>query len=563
MQITTIKSRVLKNIAPVLIILSIVLILISFVGTTSIYNQSIDNLRHNFDSESETAVQMLVTSLEEIQRLRGAGILNDATAERVSKDVVRSTRYGSTKEGYFWADTADGKCAVHPNPEYEGLMRWDYKDLNGFLYIQNFIRLGDEGGGFSEFYFTKLNRPENQKYKKRGYTEKFEPYGWYISTGNYYEEIDTVINAYKFKEFETNIALVVAGIVISLIGVKMLARQVAAVSEPITKLTCEVVRTSENFESADTELAVARILKAARTGDELETLANSFAQMNTRLKDYVLNLQDMTVEKERIGAELDVATRIQSSMLPCIFPAFPERKEFDIYATMKPAKSVGGDFYDYIIVNDNTLCFLVADVSGKGVPAALFMVIAKTLIKNNVQHGLGPAEIFNTVNNLLYENNRERMFVTCFMAFMNTQTGEITAVNAGHNPPVICRRDGTCEFVSMKARFVLAGMRNIRYTEEQFTLEPGDMLYLYTDGVTEATNVNNAFFTDERLLRAVRQYRKLPVSEFVQSIFNEVENFAGETEQADDITMLAIRRSTSSVMPQSASAVMPPRPTDI
>lgn len=276
------------------------------------------------------------------------------------------------------------------------------------------------------------------------------------------------------------------------------------------------------------------------TGDEIEELSLSFVNMTGELKAYIENLSRVTAEKERIGTELDVATKIQASMLPCIFPPFPGRAEFDIYASMQPAKEVGGDFYDFFLIDDNTLAVVMADVSGKGVPAALFMVITKTLIKNNAQYGKSPKEVFEAVNNILCENNEAGMFVTAFMGYLDIQTGTFTYVNAGHNPPLL-RAGGRFDWLKPKPGFVLAGMEDMFYKQHAIALMPGDELFLYTDGLTEAANHENAMFGNRHLLEAANRYLDLPLKEFTVSIKREIDKFAEGAEQADDITMLALR----------------------
>ena len=277
-----------------------------------------------------------------------------------------------------------------------------------------------------------------------------------------------------------------------------------------------------------------------KTGDEIERLGNSVNAMTTDLKAYIANLAHVTAEKERIGAELDVATKIQSSMLPSIFPAFPERAEFDVYASMQPAKEVGGDFYDFFLIDEKTLAVVMADVSGKGVPAALFMVIAKTLIKNNAQYGKTPAEVFGTVNNLLCENNEAGMFVTAFMGYLDIPSGKFTFVNAGHNPPLLKAGD-RWEWLKVKKNFILAGMEDTRYTQMEITLNRGDGLFLYTDGVTEAMNNEKKLFSDPRLLETANSHPEQDLKEFTLAIKREIDAFAQGAEQADDITMLALR----------------------
>ena len=277
-----------------------------------------------------------------------------------------------------------------------------------------------------------------------------------------------------------------------------------------------------------------------RTGDEIQALSTSFKQMMIDITGYVENLEIMTREKERIGAELHVATQIQADMLPRIFPPFPERREFDIYASMNPAKEVGGDFYDFFLVDNRHFAVVIADVSGKGVPAALFMVIAKTLIKSHAQFGNEPADIFTITNNQLCEGNEAGLFVTAWMGILDLHTGDLSCVNAGHNPPLIRRKDGTFEYIKMKPGFVLAGLEDMQYTQTQLHLDTGDTLFLYTDGVTEAENTAKEQYGDARLRDELNRLDSRDPKTLIQGIRQSVAVFADGAEQFDDITMTAL-----------------------
>jgi len=253
---------------------------------------------------------------------------------------------------------------------------------------------------------------------------------------------------------------------------------------------------------------------------------------------YMENLANVTADRERIATELDVATEMQASMLPNIFPPFPERDEFDIYAVMFPAREVGGDFYDFFFIDKNTLAVIIADVSDKGIPAALFMVIAITLIKNNALEGKPPAKVFETVNNLLCRNNDAGMFVTAFMGYIDIPSGRVTCVNAGHNPPLI-KQGGAFEYINIDPGLMLAVFEDEKYTQEEVVLNTGDMLFLYTDGVTEAMDSSRTLFTDKRLIEKADIHSGYSAEEFVLKIKEEIDIFADGAMQADDITMLA------------------------
>ena len=276
------------------------------------------------------------------------------------------------------------------------------------------------------------------------------------------------------------------------------------------------------------------------SGDEFEDLAQAFQYMTVELSEYIKNLTEVTAEKERIGAELDVAAQIQSSMLPCIFPAFPGKKEIDIYATMNPAKEVGGDFYDFFMVDDRHLAVVMADVSGKGVPAALVMVIGKTLIKDHTQPGKPLGEVFSDVNNLLCDSNSEGLFITAFEGVLDLETGEFFYVNAGHEVPYINRAGEGYQPYKVRPGFVLAGMEDMRYKEGSLTLQPGDRIFLYTDGVPEATNRENELYGNERLYRILNQNKDRTPKELLPEIKADVDLFVGEAPQFDDITMLCL-----------------------
>lgn len=248
--------------------------------------------------------------------------------------------------------------------------------------------------------------------------------------------------------------------------------------------------------------------------------------------------------RQRIETELNVATQIQSDMLPRIFPAFPERREFDIYAGMTPAREVGGDFYDFFLLDRDRLAMVIADVSGKGVPAALFMVVTKTLLKNAVQTGLSPKEALEKVNNQLCENNEAEMFVTVWLGVYEISTGKLTAANAGHEYPAIRRAGGSFELFKDRHGFVLAGMENVRYQEYELELGEGDTLFIYTDGVTEATDGSGNLYGTDRMLAALNQNQKHKPGpeELLHQIKTDIDRFVDTAPQFDDITMLSIQR---------------------
>jgi sigma-B regulation protein RsbU (phosphoserine phosphatase) len=303
------------------------------------------------------------------------------------------------------------------------------------------------------------------------------------------------------------------------------------INSPIKRLTADVAQLA--LGNLDMRIEVS-------SKDEVGSLATAFNKMTADLKKSVEETTRERAEKERIAAELNVAAKIQSSMLPCIFPPFPDREEFDIYASMDPAKEVGGDFYDFYLVDKNNLAIVIADVSGKGIPAALFMVITKTLIRN-CSSCKSPKGILEIVNNKLCENNEAGMFVTVFMGVYNIPSGKFTYVNAGHNPPLVKKRGKDFEFLRTKPCRLLGWMKDNVYREEELFLETEDALYLYTDGVTEAMNPEEDFFSEPRLLTALNKYRDYRPKELLSVMTKELGDFTKDSEQSDDITMLAVK----------------------
>ncbi|MBR1471625.1 MAG: PP2C family protein-serine/threonine phosphatase [Lachnospiraceae bacterium] len=302
--------------------------------------------------------------------------------------------------------------------------------------------------------------------------------------------------------------------------------------------TQEIIHNYENNKSAKEAVEA---LQKIRTDNETEELAGSFSGMVGELERYIENVRKVTAEKDRIETELNVAAKIQADLLPRIFPPYPDRKEFELYAIMDPAKEVGGDFYDFFLIDDDHIGLVIADVAGKGVPAALFMVISRTMLKNRAQVGGSPAEILADVNDQLCEGNEEEMFVTVWFAIIELSTGKGVSVNAGHEHPILKRKNGDYEMITYRHGMALAIMQGIPIPEREFVLEPGDRIFVYTDGAPEANNANNELYGTDRLLMALNQAADQPSRELMQSVRASIDAFAGDMEQFDDTTMLEFR----------------------
>ena len=278
-----------------------------------------------------------------------------------------------------------------------------------------------------------------------------------------------------------------------------------------------------------------------RTGDEIEILAESFATLSSRTLQYVDQVQRVTAEKERIGAELTMANAIQRSQLPRLFPPFPNRHEFNLFATMKPAKEVGGDFYDFFMVDHDHVALVMADVSGKGVPAALFMMVTRMLIKSRLQSGESPSEALTNVNRQLCESNELGFFVTAWLAVLEISTGKGVAVNAGHEHPVLRRSGEKYELILYRHSLALAALDGVQFKQHEFQLYPGDSFFVYTDGVTEATSSEKELFGTDRMLEALNKAPDAEPEEILATVMGEINRFMDGEDQFDDITMLCLK----------------------
>lgn len=306
-------------------------------------------------------------------------------------------------------------------------------------------------------------------------------------------------------------------------------------TEPIRTLTREVAKLDGG--NMDYRIRLS-------TGDEIEDLGHAFNSMAEQIQSYVQNLASITAEKERIRTEIQVASHLQADMLPEAVGAFDDRDEFDLAASMTPAKGVGGDFYDFFLLDENRLALVMADVSGKGVPAALFMVVSRTLIRSRLmtvgKEGEDLAHMAEEINRSLCDNNKNGMFVTAWIGVLDIATGEVAYVNAGHCRPLLRRKNGSCEYDDMLGGLVLAGMEDVVYRQGSLRLRQGDTLLLYTDGVTEATSLQQQLYGEDRLIRTIADADNVTPEELLQELWKDVDEFQKDASQFDDITMLAV-----------------------
>lgn len=473
------------------------------------------------------------------RKFRGAdggirGVLStDITVQDMLDEIV-ATKLGQS--GYSFVLDDGMQYLAHPDYAKEGFAMGLVKHIDGNIEALNAIRNADTGivrvmldGVDSYIAYSEL---EETGWKLCVCINVDEIIAPSIATK---QEIDNITSDAQ-QMVSTTLSEVMIRFIIffAMVGIVVIILSftvAGTITRPIQKLAKNVEHIGQG--NLDVRMEV-------ESKDEVGELAQTFNQMLEDLQLYIRNLSEVTAEKERIGAELDVATNIQASMLPCIFPAFPGRQEFDIYASMNPAKEVGGDFYDFFLVDQDHLALVMADVSGKGVPAALFMVIAKTLIKNQAQLGETPDVVLQKVNDQLCENNDADMFVTVWLGIYEITTGKLIYANAGHENPAVLRFNGQYELLKESHDFVVGGLEGMPYTLHEISLDPGDKLFLYTDGVPEATNASEELFGEERMLAALNTCLEMTPEQTLQQVKKTVDAFVGEAPQFDDLTMLSL-----------------------
>ena len=291
------------------------------------------------------------------------------------------------------------------------------------------------------------------------------------------------------------------------------------------------------------------------SSDEMDNLCQIMADMERSLSEHEEQIIRISAEKERIGTELNMAKRIQASMLPHIFPPYPERKEFDLFASMDPARAVGGDFYDFFLIDNDHLCMIMADVSGKGVPGALFMMVSKVILQSCAMLNQTVGEILNKTNEALCSNNQVEMFVTVWLGVLEISTGKIIAANAGHEYPALYRKSGAFELLKDRHGFVIGGMPGTKYKEYEIQLQPGDKLFLYTDGVPEATNAAEELFGTARMLDALNEKPEAGAKDILTQVRRSVDAFVGDAEQFYDLTMLCLESKGTGEAPAEEQSV--------
>jgi len=450
---------------------------------------------------------------KQLQGIVGADVSLDALTEYISSIKILDT-------GYAALLSRNGTILAHPLKDT--IMNETFFSIAEARHDPLLREIGRKmiKGETGFVHYTSL-----KGFKSWMYYAPIPSTGWTLAV--VFPEAELLANAMKMSM--TMVAMGIVGVLLLTLAVINIARTIIKPLQMLTEATDEIA--AGNFDA---------VLPTAQSNDEVGVLTHDFQIMEQSLKEYIRNLTETTAAKERIQSELKVATHIQTSLLPRIFPPFPDHPEFEIYASMVPAKEVGGDFYDFFFIDEKNLCFLIADVSDKGVPAALYMMVAKTLLKTESQRLGEPDKALASVNNILASGNENCMFTTVFCAILDTTTGEVRFANAGHNPPLIIDSQGV-RYLTLKPGLILGVIADVVFETERLTLAPDATLFLYTDGVTEAKNTQDVLYGEERLLQALQNSPQDDVASLIHYIRSEVGHHADGAPQSDDITMLAIK----------------------
>ncbi len=423
--------------------------------------------------------------------------------------------------GYAYILSNKGIFIAHPNKEYytKCLNYYDLVAKNNDISAKKICDAMTNGEtGFLRYY------SYNRKEYCYVYFQPLKETGWSLAIVIPENELYSSLQ-------KTTLELMIIGLIgyiLTLVFIVILANFATNPLKSLAKATLKIGK--GDFHT---------VIPEVKSRDEIGILSNSFVTMQNNLIKYVNDLKETTSAKERIEKELSIARDIQQSILP---RNFPENKEFDIYANLIPAKEVGGDLYDFFFIDDDNLCFAVGDVSGKGVPAALFMAITKTLFRSKVNASTTLDEAVTQINKAFFKEGDTSMFTTFFACILNIKTGCLKCCNAGHNPPILCSKDTTCHYLESKEIFLPVGvMEDTEYKGYELTLEKGDKFILYTDGITEAMSKDSVQFSDEKLIELIEASNDKPLDELSKSVIENISQHAEGAEQSDDITLFVLR----------------------
>lgn len=461
--------------------------------------------------------------LENIKEALNSNVMNGGFSFLVNQqdDIILSTE----SAGYFPLEPGDEPAEMSGTKEFMDFIHDALKEETGVRTVrirnETFYMCGKPMNNVSWAAVTCMNKEITDLPLKMMYYE--------------YKKINQEAEqTFGASIRQSRVTLIALLIIIFLVGIANAAVLSERIVKPLSKMTKEI----GSMESHDLKF---RMKDTYRTGDEIQVLAETFEDLSDKLNSYIDEVKTVTAENVRISSDFRLARDIQISVLPDPSTAFENRTDFEIYATMDPAKEVGGDFYDFFLIDENHLAMVIADVSGKGVPAALFMMIAKALIKNRLLDGDSPGEALANVNRQLTESNHRDMFVTVWCAVLDLETGKGCAANGGHEHPALKRKDGVYELVKYRHSPALGMLSELKYAEHEFSLEPGDSVFVYTDGVPEAADQSMNQFGTGRMIEALNMSGEAGPQETIYYVANSVGVFSEGADQFDDITMLCIR----------------------
>ena len=482
----------------------------------------------------------------------------DTAASLVNGENLNSYLSGNNQEEYRRTKSLLTSYCYRINVSMIYVIQVDTSDYGRFVSIFNPVNNDVDNSDYTEWELGYKRNTTNEEYRQKYkalYDEEsdYETVYRINTTDGQHPHITTIVPVKNndedvvallcvqrpFRELQEARLPYIMNIVIATSVLAIIASLIAAhyiknrFVKPIRKTSKEATRFAKENTKGEPLGEISKY-------EELSNLAHSIDTMETDMVQYIENLTAITAEREKADTELALAKSIQEDSLPTTFPAFPDRKEFDIYASMTPAKMVGGDFYNFFLIDDDHLAIVIGDVSGKSVPGALFMMVANILLSDRTRMGGTPAEILAFVNNRIYETNKADMFVTLWLGILEISTGRIVAANAGHEDAAVCHKDGSFELFKTKHDFVIGAMKNMQYQDFEIRLGKGDKLFLYTDGIPEATDKYNQMYSLDRMLDTLNRYKDRTPQEILDGIHQSINAFVGEAPQFDDVTMVCL-----------------------
>ncbi len=468
--------------------------------------------------------------------------------DKIIRDLQAKVKHDLRKmiydngQGYIFVNDMSCRALVQPfKPEIEGSDFSNVTDGRGKKHVPEMVEICRvQNRGYLTYYWAKhekgLINPPSQP--KLSYVRLFEPWGWIIGSGAYVDNIERKMEISE-REMRRQVNELVSKVLLSsmLITLGMILFSIIFAET----LTRPIVKLIKAMKSSNPENLTKSTLPVLGGGQEIKELGQIFNTMLKSINYSIKTIRETTITKEKIESEMEIARKIQLSLLPKIFPDLPDNSEFKIHGMISAARSVGGDLYDFFYLDEHHICFAVGDVSGKGVPASLFMMLTRTILRAKVKPSLSTGKIVTAMNKLLCENNEMSMFVSFFIGILNLQTGKLNYCNAGHNLPHLLRNDGRIETLPVRHGIPLGIIDQEPYFDDSFTLKEGDKILVYTDGVARGQNYLHEMFGEVKIQSVLKQLVHLSPRECVQHLHDEVMEFIGNTEQDDDIAILAIQ----------------------